>query len=189
MLKLKETLKNTRVKIIILIVVIVASVLAFWFGLKAVLKTDHPLIAVTSVNMEPTLKVGDLIVVQGGLDGSEIKAAPAPEGEIIVFYNPSDLSNLVVQRATDKFPRDDTCYFNTTGDHNIGSDNWEGGPDCWDVPMENVVGKVVWRVPLLGYVSLFIQWIFGTLTGMLILITLVLILALYIRRPSLRKKI
>jgi len=61
-LKLKEILKNDYVKTIIFLAIMILSVMGFWFGLKAVLKTEYPLLAVASGSMVPTLNVGDLIV-------------------------------------------------------------------------------------------------------------------------------
>lgn len=181
-------LRGNYVKVIVLMVIIVVSILSLWFGLRAFLKTDYPLMAVNSVNMEPTLQFGDLIVVQGGLNGSEIKAAPKPEGDIIVFHKPSDPNDLVIGRAVDNFSFGNIWYFSISVDRNNGSDDWVGG-QYWEVSMQDIVGRVVGRVPLLGYVLLFMQWIFWTPTGMLIIIALILIFSLYTRRPSLRKKV
>lgn len=181
-------LRGNRVKVIVLIIIIVVSILSLWLGLRAFLKTDHPSLAVTSANMEPTLQFGDLLVVQGALNGSEVKAAPAPEGDIIVFHDPDDPNDLVIGRVAGKLYLGGSWHFNITEDHNVGSDDWAGGP-LWEVSMQDVVGRVVGRVPLLGYVLLFLQWIFWTPTGMLIILISVLIFSLYMRRSSLKKKV
>ena len=181
-------LRGNHVKVIVLIVIIVGSILSLWLGLRAFLNTDNPLLPVTSANMEPTLQFGDLLVVQGALDGSEVKAAPAPEGDIIVFHNPDDPNVLVVGRVAGKLYLEGSWHFDITEDHNVGSDDSEGGPR-WEVTMQDVVGRVVGRVPLLGYVLLFLQWIFWTPTGMLIILILILVFSLYMRRSSLKKKV
>lgn len=152
--KLKGIFKNDYVKTGLLLLIIIISVFAFWFGLRTALATDFPLCGVASGSMVPTLQVGDLIIVQGVPNASNIKAAPkdAPEpGDIIVFYNPRkgfrDPNDLIVHRAVDKIFKDDKLYFTTQGDANPG-------PDSRDVPEDYVVGKVVFfRIPLVGFIT------------------------------------
>jgi signal peptidase len=147
--KLKEILKNDYVKSAILLIILVISVFVFWFGMRAVLRTEYPLCGVASGSMEPTLKVGDLIVVQG-LNPDAINAAAAPEGDIIVFYRPKgwqDPNDLIVHRAINKTFRDGKWFFLTKGDNNSGR-------DPWDVPGDYLVGRVMsFRVPMIGFIT------------------------------------
>jgi signal peptidase len=150
--KLKEILKNDYVKTALLLLIIVISVFAFWFGLRAALATEYPLCGVASGSMIPTLQVGDLIIVQG-VKPTEITAAPAPEGDIIVFFNPRkgfrDPNDLIVHRAVDKFydEGEGKWYFKTQGDAN-------SGPDPREVPEDYLVGKVVFfRIPIVGFIT------------------------------------
>jgi len=148
--KLKEILKNDYVKTALLLLIIVISVFAFWFGLRAALATEYPLCGVASGSMIPTLQVGDLIIVQG-VKPTEITAAPAPEGDIIVFFNPRkgfhDPNDLIVHRAVNMSFRDGTWYFKTQGDAN-------SGPDPREVPEDYLVGKVVFfRIPIVGFIT------------------------------------
>ncbi len=53
----------------------VIIVVVFWFGLKALLQTNYPLDVVPSCSMLPSLKRGDLVVLQGI---SSVKALKAP---------------------------------------------------------------------------------------------------------------
>ena len=85
--KLRETLKSNYVRTVILIIIAIGAMLSFWFGIRAVLRTEYPFMAVASGSMEPTLPVGTLIVVQGYVDPSTIYAAPYPQGDIIVFWH------------------------------------------------------------------------------------------------------
>ena len=160
--RLKEMLKSDYVKSAILLLILVISVFVFWFGLRAGLRTEYPLCGVASGSMEPTLRVGDLIVVQG-LDPDEINAASDPEGDIIVFFRPKgwrDPNDLIVHRAIDKFSRENILYFKTKGDANPG-------PDSWEVPQDYLVGKVVsLRVPLVG----FITFLMRTPAGILVIL-------------------
>ncbi len=104
--------------------------------------------------MIPTLQVGDLIIVQGVPNASnvevDLKDAPEP-GDIIVFYNPhkgyKDPNDLIVHRAINKTSKEGKLYFKTQGDAN-------SCPDNWDVPEDFVVGKVVFfRIPLVGFIT------------------------------------
>jgi signal peptidase I len=83
-----------------------------------------PLLVVKSGSMEPTLKVGDVIVIEPA----------SPEdiniGDVIVFWNPW-YGNLVVHRVVHK--TDEGVY--TRGDANAGTDPWS------PVPYRNIVGK------------------------------------------------
>lgn len=178
--KLAEILRNDYVQIAILVVIVIVSAVAFWFGLRAALKTEYPLLAVASGSMRPTLQVGDLIVVQG-VNANDIKAAPEPEGDIIVFRKPTNPRELIVHRAIDKFRKDGIWYFKTKGDYNKGPDNWlEGG-----VRETDVIGRAIGpSVPLLGYVTLFVQ----SPLGIPVIVSIILVLAL-VEYVSLRKKV
>jgi len=115
----------------------------------------------------PTLNVGDLIVVQGIPNASEIKAAPYPDGDVIVFYKPGT-NELIVHRAINKYQRQDgTWLFYTKGDANAGSyDPWS------PIPQDLVVGKVIAKVPWVGHIPLFIR----TPLGILLIITIFVVL-------------
>lgn len=170
------SLKSSYVKTILLAAIILGSVVAFWFGVRAVYRTDYPLLTVASGSMIPTLNVGDLIVVQGVLNVADLKAAPRPEGDIIVFRNPSDKNELIVHRAINKTMNDGLWYIRTKGDANPAPDPWTGRDplDTWNymVSEKLLIGKVVGRIPWLGYIPLYIR----TPTGIVLLIALILII-------------
>jgi len=176
--KLRQTLRNTYVKTAILIVIVIGSVLCFWFGIRAVLRTEYPFMAVASPSMVPTLNVGDLIVVQGYADPSTIYAAPKPNGDIIVFWHWSPGRGLEhwVHRAVENFTTPDgKRYLRTRGDANYGADthyNITTGAVLLGLPEEYVVGKVTASAPFLGQVALFMQ----TAEGRIIIIALVVAL-------------
>ncbi|UCE95542.1 MAG: signal peptidase I [Candidatus Bathyarchaeota archaeon] len=177
MSKLRNLLKNEHVRSVIFLAIILGGVIAFWFGLRTYLRTDYPLLAVASGSMVPTLKVGDLIVVQGGIDGDDI-VAEYGSGDIVVFYSPRNPSELIVHRAVSKSLNGEVWYFRTKGDHNPD-------PDSWNVPETRIVGKVVWIIPYLGHVSLFVH----TTIGMVLIIGLIVVLVLVeFLFPSTREK-
>jgi len=188
-LKLSEILKREYVKTAILLAVVVVSVFAFWIGLTTALKTEYPMLAVASGSMEPTLDKCDLIMVQGVLDGYDIKVGPkdsAEPGDIIVFHKPRDPSELIVHRAIDKELRDEMWYFQTKGDANHGPDDW--GPGECDLAENYLVGKVVGHVSHIGYIPLFLREFLWTPIGMILIVALLLLFLFYDYIPLPGKK-
>jgi len=183
-------MKNSYWRTIILAAIIIGGVVAFWFGLKAGLRTDYPLLTVASGSMRNTLDVGDLIVVQGALDASGLRAAPKPDGEIIVFRSPRVNGELIVHRAVDKEfnDNDGLWYFATQGDANYGEDLWGDDParGTWKnmISETRLIGKVVGKAPWLGYIPLKIRTPEGII--LIVVLFLIIILAEYI--PVLLKK-
>jgi signal peptidase I len=123
--------------------------------------------------MEPFLYRGDLILVQGGLNYTELNAAPKdaqPPGEVIVFYDPKygkvstflpiagKEARLIVHRAISKVKINGTWYFETKGDNNTHADSWRG-EETWDnmISQRLIVGKVIGKVPSLGHIPLFMH--------------------------------
>jgi len=174
-MKQSRLLKSELVKTAILLLIAVISVAGFWLALRAALRTEYPLHAVISGSMIPSLQIGDLVVVQGGLNPGEIYAVPG-NGDIIVFRKPTDPDEFIVHRAVNKVYRGSSWFFKTKGDSNLGSDPWE-------VPEDYVIGKVVGRVPLLGYFKIFL----GTPGGMAAIVVLILILLFMDYIPFKRK--
>lgn len=111
--------------------------------------------AMASYSMRPTLEVGDIALVRNITDPSEITAAPYPDGDIIAFYRPSDLKEIIVHRAVNSTFWNGTWYFLTKGDNNYSPDFWTGN-DTYDGMLSEklVFGKVVERIPWLGNVFL-----------------------------------
>jgi len=168
--RLKEILKSDYVMSAIMLIVFAISVFGFWFGLRAGLRAEYPLCGVASESMDPTLKVGDLIVVHW-LDPAEINAVQAPYGDIIVFYDPRysrDPNQLIVHRAINKTYKGGIWYFSTKGDANPG-------PDYWEVPQDYLIGKVVsLRVPMIC----FITFLMRTPAGILVILPMLIVLFL-----------
>jgi signal peptidase len=132
-----------------------------------------PLLVVKSGSMEPTLKVGDVIVIE--------PAAPQDIniGDVIVFWNPW-YGNLVVHRVVHK--TDEGVY--TRGDANAGTDPWS------PVPYKNIVGKWTgFKIPYwtgIGYLSLFLSGEIYPPYGLLLLVGLIIINLFFALRGLLR---
>jgi len=183
---LSKALKNSYVQTAILAIILFGGVFGIWFGVRAALRTEYPLLAVASGSMIPTLQVGDLIVVQGVPDANEINAAPKPNGTMIVFHRPSyprgeaflfyTGDELIVHRAISKVENNGTWYFQTKGDNNYSPDIWNG-PETLNgmISSKLLVGKVVGVVPWVGNVPLFIRTPQGTVLIVLLFILILLI--------------
>ena len=179
--KLKAKLKSDYMKTILFLILMIGIVFAFWYGLKAMLKTEYPLLAVASGSMTPTLNVGDLIVVQGGLEApyEEINVGRT-NGTIIVFRGDpiGRAGELIVHRAIDKNLRNDgVWYFTTHGDNNNPS-------AVENFSEEYLIGKVVGWIPLIGHIPLIVREPYG----MIIIIALMLILIFAEFLPIWKKK-
>ncbi len=184
--KRSKILKSNYMKTLLLAIVLVGSVIAFWFGLRAALGTEYPFLTVASGSMRPTLNVGDLIVVQGIWNASDLKAAPRPVGDIVVFRSPRTEGELIVHRAVNKVYHNGLWYIETEGDANGSTDVWTGS-DTWQgmISEKILVGRVIGKVPLLGYVPLYIRTPIGFLV--IAILVVIIIFAEYIPIPS-RKK-
>jgi signal peptidase I len=198
--KLREALKNDYIKTSILIIIVVCSLLSFWFGVRAVLGTEYPFMAVATGSMEPTLPVGTIIVVQG-VDPSTIYAAPSIKvngtivhrGDIVVFWhNTLKPEGWVleqwVHRAVGEIIENGRRYLVTLGDANHGVTDTHYNITTHErlngLPEEYVIGKVVATAPYIGQVVLFMQ----TPNGKIIIIVLVVAILIVEFIPFPRKK-
>jgi len=130
-----------------------------------------------------TLHVGDLIVIQG-VDPKTLNAN-YPNSDIIVFEDPSNPNGVpIVHRITSEIVQNGTIYFFTKGDGNppvtwpnqvekYAPDGGWYNPNYYNdhpniprgsVPQQYVLGKVVMRIPWLGWVTIYTEQIQGWLT-------------------------
>jgi signal peptidase len=151
-MKMPEVLKRGYVQTIIMIAVVIVAVLLFWYGLRFVLRTEYPILAVASESMEPVLYKGDLIVIEGIQNVSDIYVATKdadPPGDILVYQGPTQ---LIVHRAIDKrIGTDGKTVFIIHGDN-----NGEGANE--HVHESKIIGKYTgFKVPWLGNIALAFQ--------------------------------
>jgi signal peptidase len=118
--------------------------------------------------MIPTLGVGDFIFIEAIDDFDDVNAAPPPDGDILVFIRPGFEDEYIVHRAIGKQENDGEWFYTTKGDNNMF-------PDGVPVPEQLVVGRVINRLPVVGYFSLFIK----TMKGFAMVAALMLIAFFY----------
>jgi signal peptidase len=110
--------------------------------------------AVLTGSMEPTIKVGSLIISRP-IEPEEVEV-----GDIIIFHPVSVGENLITHRVISK-DRSFSIFFETKGDAN-------DVPDPFAVPAQNLEGKVIFHAPYWGYFTEFIKTPFGFLFSVII---------------------
>ena len=93
---------------------------------------------VMSGSMEPNVSTGDLVVTL------PIAPGDAGTGDIVTFNDPSGSGKLLTHRVATARLKGDTFHFATKGDANTNVERWT-------VPADGRVGRVVMRMPKLGY--------------------------------------
>jgi len=109
---------------------IIVAVLVY-YGLSFVLGTPMPIVSVVSGSMEPVLYRGDLIIL---VAPNNLKLRD------VVIYQRSDMSETIIHRIIEE----------KDGGYIIKGDN-NAIPDPGIVRKNQILGKVIYAVPLLGY--------------------------------------
>jgi len=203
-LQKKRPWKNDTFQTVIVVILIIAVLFGVWFGSEAVLGTKiPPALAVTSGSMcipydgacdgwthpfDLTLHTGDVIIIQG-VNPKDLKTN-YPNSDIIVFHSPNNPNELIVHRIIATTVVNGTIYFQTKGDGNGNDNPWpqtpNSGLDPWDynspagVPQSMVVGKVVMRIPWIGWVAIEMQKIGANNTIVIPIIVLLIVLLIIV---------
>lgn len=116
------------------------------------------LYTIVSGSMEPNINVYDVVITKKVRSPKEIK-----EGDVITFISTSSISKnmTITHRVIDIVENDEGTFYKTKGDNNIS-------PDTALAPYNNVLGKVIIRIPWLGRIQTFI----ATQGGWLLVIVL-----------------
>jgi signal peptidase I len=210
--KPKSILKNEYVKTLIAIGLVVVVVLGGYFVLGVALGTDTPIRVVESGSMcttvggcdgfsdvfTHTLHIGDLIIIQ--------KINPTdynvnyPNSDIIVYQNPELSGSLgatpIVHRIAARYEVNGTYYFQTKGDGNgihwpanITSGEYDS-KTLWasgqGTSQDHVLGRVVMRIPYIGWTTLLMRNTFWALPIVIALI-FILVIAEFVL-PALKPK-
>lgn len=145
----------------------VALTVSLLVGAVHLLNTSIPFAAVTSGSMTPAIKQGDLLVVQG------VNASSLKVGDIIVYCStdPALKDCKIVHRIIQiTLENGQPVGFITKGDNNFIADNVFGFEPSYGIPPSRVLGKVVFVVPLLGFLVIFLKQPIGFAVVVLALI-------------------
>jgi len=142
--RLKWDQRTELAKTIFLLVIVIGGTLAGYGVFMLGMGTTTPLVVVTSESMVPTLDVNDLLVLQGR----------APEdiavNDIIVFRASWYSEAPIVHKVVFIEEVNGTYRYYTRGDNNPSQ-------DFGYRTYEDIIGVVVWRIPQVGGISLFLR--------------------------------
>lgn len=186
-MKVFRRIWNVLTSLVVAAIVILAVALV---GVRVVGLTPY---AVLSGSMEPAYHVGSLIYVKS-VDPADIRVGDpitfvVNEDLLVATHRVVDIEVLTTKQesVTDETTGETTVietpldepsyYFQTKGDAN---DEVDGTP----VYYKNVVGKPVFSIPFLGYLSSWLQ----TRQGMIMGISIALVLVLLLFMPDLLRK-
>jgi len=133
--------RATKVIEMLLFILAILTLLSL---LIIVLQKDLSLFTVTGDSMSPALPAGSIAIVQP-VAGSEIST-----DDIIAYHAPGGRGTTVTHRVVEVTNEGESLSFQTAGD---GNDNSDKSP----VPSENVVGKVIFHIPYVGFVLSFVK--------------------------------
>lgn len=127
---------------------------------------DHSYVLRTG-SMSPTIDPGDVEVVQS------IAPLDARIGDIVAFRDPQWQGRLVSHRVRAIDRVGGRINFITQGDANTGREHWS-------VPAQGTIGRVIYRIPKLGYA---VAWL-GTPEGRagVVVLPAVLLMASFLAR-------
>jgi signal peptidase len=168
---LKWKQRSELVKTGILMLLVAGATFGGYGLFMLAMGTTTPLVVVTSESMEPTFYRGDLAVIQG-------KAADQVRlGDIVVYSDTTYMPGTsIIHRVISIDIVNGTYYYYTKGDHNPTQDP---GTRTYS----EIVGVVVFVIPQLGNVSLFLR----TPLGLLLIVVLFLAI-LFVPEAACRKK-
>jgi signal peptidase len=172
--------KKEAIIAFIMIIVAVGGTFGFLGILKLTLKTDNPLVVVTSESMVPTIEIGDLLVIQW-IEPDEI------ENGTIILYDSRNLwpnryvEEPIVHRIVSKYfnDTDNNWYFITKGDNNGDTDPPDGlfGSEI-AVPQDRVIGIVKTIIPKIGKVKIWMDNTPGLSTIILVGLSIALLISI-----------
>jgi signal peptidase I len=118
-------------------------------------------LTVMSGSMEPALGVGD-VVINGRVTPADVRV-----GDIVTFSDPEGTGKLLTHRVRRVRIADGTAHVVTKGDNS-------NAVERWDMPAEGSLGRVEFRVPLLGFL---VFWLHGPLARIGLIVIPALLLA------------
>ena len=203
MITIKKLWKNIYFQTVLYIVLILLIVFGFFaamvLGFLAVVPTGSMCIPYNGAcdgwthPFDRTIHVGDILVIQP-INPAELKT-DYPNSDKIVYNTQSH--GRIVHRIVSKINDNGTLSFYTKGDGN-GYNRWPNIPntaeyDPWSpVPQDQIIGKVVLRIPWIGHIALFMQNTLGQnnkyLSVPVVVIIIVFLLVIEFVLPLFRRK-
>jgi signal peptidase I len=142
-------------------------VLAILLAVAAPFAIGDRTMVVESGSMTPAIETGDAVVVE------PISPLDAMVGDIVTFQDPDGSGRLISHRARSIRRAGDKLAFITQGDANTGQEHWS-------VPVDGQIGKVLYRVPKIGFAVVWAGTPFGHI-GLLAIPALLLTISLLVR--------
>jgi len=102
----------------------------------------YAFLVVLSDSMSPSIKAGDIVVV------TDRDLNQCQKGDVVTFREPGSINTIVTHRVIDEFYQKGEKMYRTKGDANKY-------PDEKPVPQSFILGKKVFKIPLLGYLTEF----------------------------------
>lgn len=135
-----------------LVILIMIAIFVFYYTLGNKIKGEEfnpifSLYTIVSPSMTPNINVYDVIVSKKINNPDEIK-----KGDVITFISTSSISKgmTITHRVIDIIDENGKISYKTKGDNNLSPDS---SPALYD----NVLGKVIFRIPQLGRVQYFLS--------------------------------
>lgn len=180
----RASAKNVMFTFLFLFLVVITllsvSVVEFQFN-KNKQSSSSPLFSayvVVTESMVPTINVNDGIIVKR-VDNEDIEI-----GDIITFLSSDDRysGRTITHRVIDKKHIEDDRYLYTTkGDNNIIV-------DPGTINLENIYGKVIFKIPKIGYIQNFVSTPLGFVLSIIIPIIIVILYESYRIISVIKKK-
>jgi signal peptidase I len=117
-------------------------------------------LTVMSGSMEPALAVGDVVI------NSRVSPAEVRVGDIVTFSDPEGTGKLITHRVRRVRIADGNAHVVTKGDNT-------NAVERWDIPANGSLGRVEFRVPLLGFLVFWLNGPFGRI-GLIVVPALLL---------------
>ncbi len=161
---IKDLWKNETYKTVIIIAIVLSASYGSYMALQFSMGTSTPLVVVTSESMSPVLHTGDLLIIQHR-SAEDIKI-----GDIVVYTSTWHPESPVVHRVIQIIDDNGTLHFITKGDANPVSD-----PGYRTI--DDIIGVVVYRIPYIGYISIWLK-------NPIIMIVIIMLIAILLLYPS-----